>query len=85
MEPTSVVMFKSGSNVVLVTVFYVSFFSTLTLNILRSGAKDMKSSQKYPRAFGEQVAKHHLEFMRSESELLIGIFLFLLPKWKSIL
>jgi len=32
---------------------------------LRSGAKDMKSSQQYPRLFGEHVASHHLDYMKS--------------------
>ena len=31
----------------------------------RSGTKDMKSSQQYPKRFGEHVAKYHLEHMQS--------------------
>ena len=32
---------------------------------MRTGAKDMKSSQQYPREFGVCVAEHHLKFMQS--------------------
>lgn len=32
---------------------------------LRSGAKDMKSSQQYPQLFGEHVAGLHSEYMKS--------------------
>ena len=34
---------------------------------LRSGTKDMKSSQQYPRQFGHQVASHHISYMLSET------------------
>lgn len=32
---------------------------------IRSGGRDMKSSQQYPRAFGTEVARLHLEYMQS--------------------
>ena len=33
----------------------------------RSGGKDMKLSQQYPRNFGEQVAEYHMQYKGSET------------------
>lgn len=39
---------------------------------LRTGSKDLKSSQEYPRNFGHCVAKHHLEYMHSDTWSTLG-------------
>lgn len=34
---------------------------------IRTGTADLKSSQQYPKNFGQRVAELHLDYMRSEA------------------
>lgn len=38
----------------------------------RSGGKDLKSSQEYPRPFGAKVAELHLDYMEAVTRFAFG-------------